>query len=167
MAPKQSKNATKNDDDGFTHVGRTHGPRAWKCTTCSNQPQFARAPDKGRWNNAQKEICGGCSGKPNRRCILWGEGCGKNGGKWLPYVDGVLQSAGQGDKAQSPSKRTDAQLQRNADKQRAEQAELKKLRNENKELRKGKESSVSASHLLAAVAGDHMDVTPPTSTAAC
>ena len=60
--------------------GRNHGREAWKCMPCSNSVPFP----EGKWNPAQKLQCLICSKPPNKSCILWGDGMGKNGGKWAP-----------------------------------------------------------------------------------
>ena len=67
--------------DGFAEHMRNHGRQSWKCPHCSKEDRFAQATDEGKWNNAQKLQCTICLKTPNGRCILWGDGLGKNGGK--------------------------------------------------------------------------------------
>ena len=140
-------------DGDFSTTTRTHTKWECACIECSNQAKFKDAPDRGKWNNAQKMACGICGVPPTGKCVLCGSGLGKRAGKWKPWNDPKHPrhaSSPDGD----PSTRTPAAKQSQA--KAAEKAARHKLA-ESEKARKAAEKEIK--ELRAAAAGDSSDLT--------
>ena len=109
--------------DGFAEHVRNHGRQSWKCMRCSKEVRFASASDKGKWNNPHKMECTVCNRPPSTRCVLWGDGHGKNGGKWAPGNGGT--GGGAPATPLLPSARTAAMQKKHEDKAKAEAKQLR------------------------------------------